>query len=47
MALNDPGGGLAEEAVRIIKNGPKWIPAEQNNKKVFYRHIQSLTFRLE
>ena len=47
MALNDPGGGLAEEAVRIIKNGPKWIPAEQNNKKVLYRHIQSLTFRLE
>ncbi len=47
MALNDPGGGLAEESVRIITNGPKWKPAEQNGKKVIYRHIQALTFKLE
>jgi periplasmic protein TonB len=47
MALNDPGGGLAEESVRIIANGPKWRPAEQNGKKVIYRHIQALTFKLE
>jgi protein TonB len=46
-ALNDPGDGLAEEAVRIIKKGPKWIPAEQNGRKVIYRHIQAITFRLE
>lgn len=46
-ALNDPGGGLAEESVRIIANGPKWRPAEQNGKKVIYRHIQALTFKLE
>ena len=47
QALNDPGGGLAEESVRIIANGPKWKPAEQNGKKVIYRHIQALTFKLE
>lgn len=47
VALNDPGDGLAAEAVRIIKTGPKWIPAEQNGRKVKYRHIQSITFRLE
>lgn len=47
QALNDPGEGLAEEAVRIIKKGPKWVPAEQNGRKVIYRHIQSITFRLE
>ena len=47
QALNDPGEGLAEEAVRIIKKGPKWKPAEQNGRKVIYRHIQSITFRLE
>lgn len=47
QALNDPGDGLAEEAVRIIKKGPKWLPAEQNGKKVIYRHIQAITFRLE
>jgi protein TonB len=46
-AVNDPGGGLAEEATRIIAKGPKWIPAEQNGKKVIYRHIQAITFRLE
>ncbi|HSK13140.1 MAG TPA: TonB family protein, partial [Phnomibacter sp.] len=34
QALNDPGDGLAEEAVRIIKKGPKWKPAEQNGRKV-------------
>ncbi|WP_416441619.1 energy transducer TonB [Phnomibacter sp. MR] len=47
QALNDPGDGLAEEAVRIIKRGPKWTPAEQNGRKVIYRHIQAITFRLE
>ena len=47
VALNDPGGGLAEESVRIIKNGPKWKPAEQNGRKVIYRHIQAITFKLE
>lgn len=46
QALNNPGGGLAEEAVRIIKNGPGWIPAVQNGRKVIYRHIQSITFQL-
>lgn len=47
QALNDPGDGLAEEAVRIIKKGPKWKPAEQNGRKVIYRHIQAITFKLE
>jgi periplasmic protein TonB len=47
QSLNDPGDGLAEEAVRIIKKGPKWKAAEQNGRKVIYRHIQAITFRLE
>ena len=47
VALNDPGDGLAEEAVRVIKESGKWIPAEQNGRKVFYRHIQAITFKLE
>ncbi len=47
QALNDPGDGLAEEAVRIIRKGPKWKPAEQNGRKVICRHIQAITFRLE
>ncbi|WP_416440503.1 energy transducer TonB [Phnomibacter sp. MR] len=47
IALNDPGDGLAEEAVRVIQESGKWIPAEQNGRKVIYRHIQAITFRLE
>ncbi len=46
VALNDPGDGLAEEAVRIIKKGPKWRSAEQNGSKVIYRNIQAITFRI-
>lgn len=46
-ALNNPGGGLSEEAVRIIKRGPRWIPAEQNGTKVVYRHVQAIVFRLQ
>jgi len=46
QALNDPGDGLADEAVRIIKKGPKWKPAEQNGRKVTYRFVQTVTFQL-
>ncbi len=45
-ALNDPGYGLAAEAVRIIAQGPPWIPAEQSGRKVRYRHRQPIIFRL-
>ncbi len=45
-ALNNPGDGLAEEAVRVIKKGPKWKPAEQNGRKVRHRFVQSITFLL-
>lgn len=46
-ALNDPGDGLAEEAVRVIQESGKWIPAEQKGRKVIYRHIQAITFMLQ
>lgn len=45
-ALNDLGGGLAEEAIRIIKRSKKWKPAEYNGKKVTYRQKQKVTFRI-
>lgn len=44
MPLNDPGWGTAEEAVRVIKKGPAWVPAVQNGKNVIYRQKQSMTF---
>lgn len=44
QAENKPGYGTEEEAVRIIKKGPKWKPAIQNGRNVIYRHRQSITF---
>jgi protein TonB len=46
-ALNDPGYGIAAEAVRAIQSGPKWIPALQNGRNVIYRQKQTITFRVE
>ncbi len=43
-ALNDPGYGSAEEAVRVIKKGPDWTPAVQDGKNVIYRQKQSISF---
>ena len=32
--LKDIGYGSGEEAIRVLKNCPKWTPAEQNGKTV-------------
>jgi len=45
-AENDPGYGTKEEAIRVIKKGPSWIPANQNGKAVVYRHKQAITFKV-
>jgi TonB family protein len=47
QAIEPPDADLAAEALRIIKKSGKWEPAVQYNRKVIYRHIQSVTFRLE
>jgi len=46
IAENDPGYGTAQEAVRVIKNGPNWQPAIQNGRKVFYRQKQTIVFEV-
>jgi TonB-dependent SusC/RagA subfamily outer membrane receptor len=43
-AENDPGYGTREEALRLIRKGPKWKPAMQNGNPVIYRHRQPITF---
>ena len=45
-AANDPGYGTAEEAIRVIKTGPDWIPAVQNNVPVIFRQLQNISFRV-
>ena len=44
QALNDPGYGIADEAIKVIKKSKQWIPAIQNGNKVIYRQKQSITF---
>jgi protein TonB len=46
QALNDPGYGTSQEAVRVIKKGPPWTPAVQNGRNVIYRQKQSITFQV-
>ena len=44
VAENDPGFGTALEAIRVIKKGPLWNPANQNGRKVPCKHKQVITF---
>ena len=37
---------LAEEAMRVIKVGPDWLPATINGEPVIYRQIQTITFEV-
>jgi protein TonB len=43
-ALNNPGYGLAKAAEKVVRNGPKWTPGEQNHRKVRSYHTQPITF---
>lgn len=45
-ALNDPGDGLAAEAVRVVKSGPDWVAATVNGKPVPFGFKQKITFQL-
>ncbi len=44
VAVKGLGYGCDEEAVRIVANGPKWTPGEQNGTKVDVRMILPVTF---
>jgi periplasmic protein TonB len=35
---------LAEEAIRLIKRGPRWVPGLLNGRPVIYRQRQSITW---
>ena len=38
--------GCGDEAVKVIKKGPKWEPAVQNGRNVIYQAIQYVTFQV-
>jgi periplasmic protein TonB len=43
-ALTSHGFGMEEEAMRVIKKGPKWTPAIQNGRQVKAYRKQPITF---
>jgi protein TonB len=43
-ALTSHGHGMEEEAMRVIKKGPDWIPAVQNGRNVKAYRKQPITF---
>lgn len=43
----DLGGGLAEEAVRVVQNMPAWTPGEQNGRKVKVSYTLPIFCRLQ
>lgn len=46
-AVTHHGYGMEDEAVRVIKRGPKWIPASQNGKYVETYRRQPVTFLVQ
>ena len=46
QADNDPGYGMAAEAMRVIKKGPAWKPANQNGHIVTSRKSQPVVFQV-
>ena len=44
---NYPGSKTAQHCIDIIKNGPKWIPAIQNGRKVNAYRKQPISFYIE
>jgi protein TonB len=43
-ALSNHGFGMEDEAVKVIKKGPKWVPALQNGRNVKAYRKQPITF---
>jgi len=47
IATRDPGYGTANEAIRVFKLSPKWLPGYQNGIAVKSRKRQKITFVVE
>ncbi len=45
-ALTNHGYGMEQEAMRVIKKGPKWTPAIQNGRQVKAYRKQPITFQV-
>jgi hypothetical protein len=45
-AVNDPGYGTAEEAVRVVNMLPDWIPAKKDGKSVPFKGTQFISLEI-
>lgn len=45
--LRDPGYGAGKEAVRVLKNMPKWKPARQDNRTVRSQFTLPITIQVQ
>jgi protein TonB len=45
--LRGIGGGCDEEAMRVVKNMPKWKPGKQRGKAVRVQYMLPVNFRLQ
>ena len=45
-AIRDPGNGLGDEAIRVLKLAPHWNPGIQNGKKVRVQYTIPVMFSL-
>jgi len=45
-ALNDPGYGIKEEAIRVIRKSKAWEPAISENKPIPFKHSQNIIFNV-
>jgi len=45
-AIRGPSEAMKTEAVRVVKNSPKWIPGAQNGKKVRVQYTVPINFAL-
>ncbi len=46
-AMTNHGYGMEEEAMRVIRKGPKWTPAVQNGRQVKAYRKQPITFQVQ
>ena len=46
-ALTSHGYGMEDEAMRVIRKGPKWTPAVQNGRQVKAYRKQPITFQVQ
>ncbi|MEO7394440.1 MAG: energy transducer TonB, partial [Chitinophagaceae bacterium] len=46
-SLTNHGYGMEDEAMRVIRKGPKWTPAVQNGRQVKAYRKQPITFQVQ